>query len=387
MKIHEYQAIQLLKSYGLPVPTGYVCSSITEVKEAIKHYDSCVIKAQVHAGGRGKAGGIGLAKNKEEALALANKILGMKLVTKQTGPAGKIVRKVLITETVVYKQEYYLGITLDYDSANLLIIASVAGGTEIEETASTHPQLISQIPISLISGYCEQEGQKVADVLGMTGTIRQQLISMLAGMVKLYLDKDCTLVEINPLVLTEKGQLLCLDAKISFDDNGLFRHPEIEALRDINEEDPKEYYASSNGLSYVTLDGDIGCLVNGAGLAMATMDIIKNYGGTPANFLDVGGGATAEQVKIAFKILSSDTNLKSIFINIFGGIMKCDTIAHGLIAAAKEVGIKHPVIVRLEGNNVELGRSILNESGLDIITAIDMADGARKAIKAAREST
>jgi succinyl-CoA synthetase beta subunit len=387
MKIHEYQAKELLRSYGLPVSTGYVCSSINEVKKAIKHYDSCVIKAQVHAGGRGKAGGIRLAKNKIDALTFAKQILGMNLITKQTGSTGKLVNKVLITETVHFLKEYYLGITLNYEQVNLLIIASSAGGTEIEEISTNHPELITQIPISFINGYREEDGQKVADALNMPSILRQQLISILEGMIKLYLDKDCTLVEINPLVITNENQLLCLDAKITFDDNALFRHPDIKALRDIDEEDPKEYYASSNGLSYVTLDGDIGCLVNGAGLAMATMDIIKNYGGTPANFLDVGGGATIEQVTTAFKILSADSNLKSIFINIFGGIMKCDTIAHGLIEAAKDVGIKLPVIVRLEGNNVELGRDILNESGLDIITAIDMADGARKAIKAAREST
>jgi succinyl-CoA synthetase beta subunit len=387
MKIHEYQAKELLRSYGLPVSTGYVCSSINEVKKAIKHYDSCVIKAQVHAGGRGKAGGIRLAKNKIDALTFAKKILGMNLITKQTGSTGKLVNKVLITETVHFLKEYYLGITLDYEQVNLLIIASSAGGTEIEEISTNHPELITQIPISFINGYREEDGQKVADALNMPSILRQQLISILEGMIKLYLDKDCTLVEINPLVITNENQLLCLDAKITFDDNALFRHPDFKALRDIDEEDPKEYYASSNGLSYVTLDGDIGCLVNGAGLAMATMDIIKNYGGTPANFLDVGGGATIEQVTTAFKILSADSNLKSIFINIFGGIMKCDTIAHGLIEAAKDVGIKLPVIVRLEGNNVELGRDILNESGLDIITAIDMADGARKAIKAAREFT
>jgi succinyl-CoA synthetase beta subunit len=387
MKIHEYQAKELLRSYGLPVSTGYVCSSINEVKKAIKHYDSCVIKAQVHAGGRGKAGGIRLAKNKIDALTFAKQILGMNLITKQTGSTGKLVNKVLITETVHFLKEYYLGITLDYEQVNLLIIASSAGGTEIEEISTNHPELITQIPISFINGYREEDGQKVADALNMPSILRQQLISILEGMIKLYLDKDCTLVEINPLVITNENQLLCLDAKITFDDNALFRHPDIKALRDIDEEDPKEYYASSNGLSYVTLDGDIGCLVNGAGLAMATMDIIKNYGGTPANFLDVGGGATIEQVTTAFKILSADSNLKSIFINIFGGIMKCDTIAHGLIEAAKDVGIKLPVIVRLEGNNVELGRSILDASGLDIITAIDMADGARKAIKAAREST
>jgi succinyl-CoA synthetase beta subunit len=387
MKIHEYQAKELLRSYGLPVSTGYVCSSINEVKKAIKHYDSCVIKAQVHAGGRGKAGGIRLAKNKIDALTFAKQILGMNLITKQTGSTGKLVNKVLITETVHFLKEYYLGITLNYEQVNLLIIASSAGGTEIEEISTNHPELITQIPISFINGYREEDGQKVADALNMPSILRQQLISILEGMIKLYLDKDCTLVEINPLVITNENQLLCLDAKITFDDNALFRHPDIKALRDIDEEDPKEYYASSNGLSYVTLDGDIGCLVNGAGLAMATMDIIKNYGGTPANFLDVGGGATIEQVTTAFKILSADSNLKSIFINIFGGIMKCDTIAHGLIEAAKDVGIKLPVIVRLEGNNVELGRSILDASGLDIITAIDMADGARKAIKAAREST
>lgn len=384
MKIHEYQAKELLASYGVPVPAGVVAETAEQAFEEAKGFGSCVVKAQVHSGARGKAGGVKFAKTPEEAKELASRILGMTLVTRQTGPAGKLVRKVLISEAVDVEREFYLSITGDSERAGLVIVASAAGGTEIEETAKEHPEAIVQIPVSAIEGFKGYEGIRVAEVLGLEGDLQKQLISMLGKMVKLYLEKDCSLVEINPLVQTTDGKLLCLDAKVNFDDNALFRHPDVLEMRDINEEDAKEYKASLSDLNYVSLDGDIGCLVNGAGLAMATMDIIKNFGGSPANFLDVGGSATTERVKAAFEILLSDGNVKAIFVNIFGGIMKCDIIAEGLVQATREMGIKVPIVVRLEGTNVELGRQIIEKSGLSIIAASDMADGARKAIAAAK---
>jgi len=385
VKIHEYQAKELLKAYGLPIPSGYLATTAAEAKEAARHYDVCFLKAQIHSGGRGKAGGVRTAKGPEEADELARAMLGMTLVTNQTGPAGKVVRRLLVTEPVTRQAEFYLSVTGDSERAGLLIVASADGGTEIEETAKHHPERIIQVPVSVITGFVLENAKSIAAAFGLNDKISGELTAIMAGMVKLYLDKDCSLIEINPLALTDKGHLLCLDAKITFDDNALFRHPEVAALRDINEEDPKEYQASRHGLSYVTLDGDIGCLVNGAGLAMATMDTIKNYGGNPANFLDVGGTASTEKVKAAFEILLSDPDVKAIFINIFGGIMKCDIIANGVVEAAKMINVKIPIVVRLEGTNVELGRDILRQSGLAIIAATDMADGAKKAIKAAHE--
>lgn len=384
MKIHEYQAKELLASYEVPVPGGIVAETEEKAFEAAKVFGSCVVKAQVHSGARGKAGGVKFAKTPEEARELASKILGMTLVTRQTGPAGKLVRKVLISEAVDVAREFYLSITGDSERAGLVIVASADGGTEIEETAKEHPEAIVQIPVSSIEGFKGYEGIRAAEVLGLEGDLQKQLISMLGKLVRLYIEKDCSLVEINPLVQTSDGKLLCLDAKVNFDDNALFRHPEVLEMRDIHEEDEKEYRASLSDLNYVSLDGDIGCLVNGAGLAMATMDIIKNFGGSPANFLDVGGSATTEKVKAAFEILLSDGNVKAIFVNIFGGIMKCDIIAEGLVQATREMGISVPIVVRLEGTNVELGQKIIRESGLSIIAASDMADGARKAIAAAK---
>ena len=385
MKIHEYQAKELLGRYGVPVPGGVVVTSPSEAEEAAKNYGVCVLKAQVHSGGRGKAGGVKLAHSPEEARTLAEAMLGMTLVTKQTGPAGKLVRKLLVTEAVEVEKEYYLSITGDSENAGLVIVASADGGTEIEETAKEHPERIAQVRVSAVEGFKRYEGIRTAGILGLHGENEKELIKMLAAMVKLYREMDCSLVEINPLVLTKEGHLLCLDAKVNFDDNALYRHPELEELRDVDEEDPKEYQASKFDLNYISLDGNIGCLVNGAGLAMATMDIIKNFGGSPANFLDVGGSATAAKVKAAFEILLSDKNVEAIFVNIFGGIMKCDVIAEGVVAAAKEIGITIPLIVRLEGTNVDLGKKILSESGMEIIAAADMADGARKAVEAARE--
>ena len=384
MKIHEYQAKELLASYGVAVPGGKLATTVDEVVEATKEFCPCVLKAQVHSGARGKAGGVKFVKTPQEAKEVASKMFGMTLVTRQTGPEGKIVHKILVSEAVSYKREFYLSITTSSETAGLVIVASADGGMEIEETAKTHPERIVQIPLSVISGFRTYEGIQVAKALGLSGDLQKELISILKAFYKLYLDKDCSLIEINPLVETEDGHLLCLDAKINFDDNALFRHPDIQQLRDVEQEDAKEYRASQFDLNYVSLDGEIGCLVNGAGLAMATMDIIKSFGGNPANFLDVGGSATTERVKAAFEILLSDPNVKSIFINIFGGIMKCDIIAQGVVEAAKELEIKIPIVVRLEGTNVQLGKEIIKNSGMSIIPAIDMADGAKKAVEAAK---
>jgi succinyl-CoA synthetase beta subunit len=384
VKIHEYQAKELLASYGVAVPGGKLATTVDEVVEATKEFCPCVLKAQVHSGARGKAGGVKFVKTPEEAKEVASKMFGMTLVTRQTGPEGKIVHKILVSEAVSYKREFYLSITTSSETAGLVIVASADGGMEIEETAKTHPERIVQIPLSVISGFRTYEGIQVAKALGLSGDLQKELISILNAFYKLYLDKDCSLIEINPLVETEDGHLLCLDAKVNFDDNALFRHPDIQQLRDVEQEDAKEYRASQFDLNYVSLDGEIGCLVNGAGLAMATMDIIKSFGGNPANFLDVGGSATTERVKAAFEILLSDPNVKSIFINIFGGIMKCDIIAQGVVEAAKELEIKIPIVVRLEGTNVQLGKEIIKNSGMSIIPAIDMADGAKKAVEAAK---
>ena len=383
MKIHEYQAKELLGAYGVPVPGGQVAETPEEVYELAKAYDKCVIKAQIHSGGRGKGGGVKLASSPEEAKAIAEKMIGMQLVTKQTGPEGKLVRKVLVTEATDIEKEYYLSIAVDNENAGLVIIASAAGGTEIEDTAANHPELIIKEPVSVYEGFHNYKGIEVARKMGLTGDLQKEFIGILKKMTKLFIEKDCSLVEINPLVLTKEGHLLALDAKVNFDDNALMRHPEIVELRDINEENPKEVRASEFDLNYISLEGNIGCLVNGAGLAMATMDIIKKFGGEPANFLDVGGSATTERVTAAFEILLSDPNVKAIMVNIFGGIMKCDIIAEGVVAAAKKIGMTVPLIVRLEGTNVDRGKEILKESGLAIIPAEDMADAARKAVEAA----
>ena len=380
MKIHEYQAKELLKEYGAPVPEGTVCLTPEEVFVAAKALGPCVLKAQIHSGARGKAGGVKFASTAEEAEELAGKMFGMTLVTNQTGPQGRTVRRILVTDAVKVRKEYYLSVTGDMARAGLLIIGSSEGGTEIEDTAKNHPEAIIQVPVSAVEGLKYYEMLETADRMSIPKEQREQFYTLLKAMVRLYLEKDCSLVEINPLVETEEGNLLCLDAKVNFDDNALFRHPEITMLRDIAEEDEKEYRASQYDLNYVSLTGNIGCLVNGAGLAMATMDIIRKFGGYPANFLDVGGSATAEKVAAAFKILLSDPNVKAIFINIFGGIMKCDIIAEGVVAAAKETGLTVPLVVRLEGTNVEKGREILSRSGMNIVSAKDMADGAHKAV-------
>lgn len=382
MKIHEYQAKRLLESYRVPVPRGYMAENPDQAFEAAVELGECVVKAQVHSGGRGKAGGVKFARTPREAMEITKAMIGTTLVTHQSGP--KLVRKVLVTQAVGVRREMYLSITGRNENADLVIVASAAGGVEIEETAKTNPDAIVQIPISIEEGLTNEEMMKTAKLFNLNEEQTKTLGVILTGMLQLYLEKDCSLVEINPLVETDKGEILCLDAKVNFDDNALFRHPDILKLRDIDEEDPKEYKASLSNLNYVSLDGDIGCLVNGAGLAMATMDIIKNFGGSPANFLDVGGSATTEKVKAAFEILLSDGNVKAIFVNIFGGIMKCDIIAEGLVQATREMGVKIPIVVRLEGTNVDLGREIIRKSGLSIIAATDMADGARKAIQAAK---
>ena len=384
MKIHEYQAAGLFREYGLPVPDGAVASSAEEAAEKAMAMGRCVIKAQIHSGGRGKAGGVKIAADAGEAGIIAGRMLGSRLVTRQTGPEGKLVRKVYMYPIVSVKKEYYLSVTTDGGTGNLVIIASEAGGTEIEETARLHPEKLVQIPVSVTEGYKPYEGLLAADVLGLSGDNRKELQGILRGLVRLYTEKDASLAEVNPLVLTEEGRLLCLDAKVNFDDNALFRHPEIAALRDPEEEDPREYAAAGFGLNYISLHGNIGCLVNGAGLAMATMDEIKAMGGEPANFLDVGGSATAEKVAAAFRLLISDEKVEAIFVNIFGGIMHCDTIAEGVIAAVAETGLALPLVVRLEGTNAKEGRRLLAESGLNLITAEDMADGAKKAVEAAK---
>ncbi len=382
MKIHEYQAKRLLESYRVPVPRGYMADNPDRAFEAAVELGECVVKAQVHSGGRGKAGGVKFARTPREAMEITKAMIGTTLVTHQSGP--KLVRKVLVTQAVGVRREMYLSITGRNENADLVIVASAAGGVEIEETAKSNPEAIVQIPVSIENGMEEKQIERTAKLFNLNEDQTRTLGDILRGMFQLYVEKDCSLVEINPLVETDKGEILCLDAKVNFDDNALFRHPEILKLRDIDEEDPKEYRASLSDLNYVSLDGDIGCLVNGAGLAMATMDIIKNYGGSPANFLDVGGSATTEKVKAAFEILLSDGNVKAIFVNIFGGIMKCDIIAEGLVQATREMGVTIPIVVRLEGTNVDLGREIIRKSGLSIIAATDMADGARKAIQAAK---
>lgn len=386
MKIHEYQAKELLAAYGVPVPEGLLALTPEEAERATEKLGGqSVVKAQVHCGGRGKAGGVKLANSPQEAFSIAQNMLGMTLVSKQTGPEGKVVHKVYVTKAVDIRREYYLSLTADSANASLVIIASGEGGTEIEETSEKNPEAIVKEQVSILTGLKSYEALEVAKRIGIPAENRKEFAAILQKMYRLYVEKDCSLIEINPLILTGNGSLFALDAKITFDDNALTRHPEIVLLRDEQEEDPKEVRASKSDLNYVALDGNIGCMVNGAGLAMATMDIIKKFGGSPANFLDVGGSATEERVTTAFEILLSDPHVKAIMVNIFGGIMKCDIIAAGIVAAAKAIDIRVPVIVRLEGTNVELGKKILEESGLALISAQDMADAARKSVLAIKE--
>ncbi len=390
MKIHEYQGKELLRTYGVPVPIGIAATSVADAKAAIPKVqeqaktDVVVVKAQIHAGGRGKGGGVKVAKTKAEAEGLVDKIFGMQLVTHQTGPEGKKVQRLLIEQGLDIAHEYYLGILLDRATERVTVMASAEGGMEIEEVAAKSPEKIFKHAIDPATGWQPWQSRTLAKQLGMTGKVASALGKFLVSLTKCYEEMDCSMLEINPLVSTKDNRVLALDAKINFDDNAMFRHPELESWRDPSEEDASEQEAKKWELSYISLDGNIGCMVNGAGLAMSTMDIIKFYGGAPANFLDVGGGATAEKVTAAFKIITTDPDVKAIFVNIFGGIMKCDTIAQGVVAAVKETGLKVPLVVRLEGTNVEIGRKILAESKLDIVSAADMADGAKKVVDAAR---
>lgn len=388
MNVHEYQAKELLSSYGVRVPTGKVAFSGEEAEQIANDLgaEKYVVKAQIHAGGRGKAGGVKVVNTPEEVSQVASEMLGMKLITHQTGPEGKIVGKVLVEEASAIVSEYYLGMVIDRSNEKIVIMASPEGGMDIEEVAANTPEKILKIYIDPSIGLQPFQGRKIAYFLGLEGKQVNKAVLMVNSLYNLFAERDCSLAEINPLVLTEEGEVLALDGKLNFDDNALFRNKEIENLRDPDEEDPLELEAKEVGISFVNLDGNIGCLVNGAGLAMATMDIIKHHGGEPANFLDVGGGATTEQVTKAFKMILSDSSVKAIFVNIFGGIMKCDTIAEGIIAAASEVGIGVPLVVRLEGTNVEIGRKMLSDSGLNIKTGSDMKEAASMVVEAANSN-
>jgi len=391
VKIHEYQGKQLFRKYGVPVPIGIAATSVEEAIAAIPKVQQqagtevVVVKAQIHAGGRGKGGGVKVAKTKAEAEEAVKKIFGMNLVTPQTGPEGKKVQRLLVEQGLAIEHEYYLGMLLDRTTGRVTVMASREGGMDIEEVAEKHPEKIIRESVNPATGWQDNQSRTLAKALGITGKVANELAMFMRTLTRAYDDLDCSLLEINPLITTKDGKVIALDAKINFDDNAMFRHPELEEMRDPNEEDASEQEAKKWDLSYISLEGNIGCMVNGAGLAMSTMDIIKFYGGAPANFLDVGGGATAEKVTAAFKIITSDPEVKAIFVNIFGGIMKCDTIAEGVIKAVKETGLKQPLVVRLEGTNVELGKKMLAESGLNIVAAADMADGAQKVVQAAKE--
>lgn len=384
MNIHEYQAKDLLSNYGVSVPTGKVAFDHNEAHQIASDLsaEKYIVKAQIHAGGRGKGGGVKLANMLEDVKQLASEIIGMNLVTHQTGPEGKLVGKVLVEEASQIEKEFYLGMVIDRATEQIVVMASPEGGVEIEEVAKHSPEKITRQYVDPTVGLLPFQCREIAYFLGLKDKTVNQAVKLIMGLYEAFVDNDCSLAEINPLILTKDAQVMALDAKMNFDDNALYRHKDIEKLHDPTEEDPTELEAKQWGISYVKLDGDIGCLVNGAGLAMSTMDIIKHHGGEPANFLDVGGGATTEQVTQAFKMILSDPNVKAIFVNIFGGIMKCDTIAEGIIAASKEVGIEVPLIVRLEGTNVELGREMLAQSGLNIITGKDMREAAAKAVEA-----
>lgn len=382
MNIHEYQGKEILRHYGVSVPNGKVAFTVDEAVEAAKELGSqvTIVKAQIHAGGRGKGGGVKIAKNLEQVKTAATKILGMTLVTPQTGPEGKEVKRLLIEEGCDIKNEYYLGIVLDRDSSRVVMMASEEGGTEIEEVAKKNSEKIFKEFIDPVVGLQPFQARRLAYNINIPMELVNRAVKFMLGLYTVFVEKDCLIAEINPLVTTLGGDVVALDAKFNFDSNSLFRNKDIMQLRDLDEEDPKEIEASKYDLSYISLNGNIGCMVNGAGLAMATMDIIKHFNGEPANFLDVGGGATTERVTAAFKIILSDSNVKGIFVNIFGGISKCDVIANGIIEATKQVGLKLPLVVRLEGTNVELGKKILDESGLNITSAVSMADGAEKIV-------
>jgi len=385
MKVHEYQAKEILRRYGVPTPRGIVVDHPDEARQAAKELGGrVVVKAQIHAGGRGKGGGVKLARDADEAAELTRKMLGMTLVTHQTGSEGRVVRKVLIEEALNIDKELYLAITLDRASGMNVIMASAQGGMDIEEVATHTPEAIHREPIDTVLGVQPFQARQIAHFLGLTGDAYKKCVDFMQKLFRAYVETDASLAEINPLLVTKEGNVLALDCKMNFDDNALFRHKDVVEMRDLHEEDPLEVEASKFGLNYIKLDGNVGCMVNGAGLAMATMDIIKLAGGEPANFLDVGGGASAEQVKNAFRIILSDKNVKAILINIFGGIMRGDRIAEGVVSASREVGLPVPVVVRLEGTNVELGKEILAKSGLPLITADGMWDAATKVVAAAQ---
>jgi succinyl-CoA synthetase beta subunit len=385
MKIHEYQGKEILRQFGVPTPRGVACFSVEEAVAAAQGLGGkvWVVKAQIHAGGRGKGGGVKVVSTLEGVRAAAEQILGMQLVTHQTGTGGQTVRRLLIEEGAQIASEFYLGMVIDRDTQRVALLASSEGGMEIEEVARHSPEKIHTLRIDPRAGLNAEEGAQVAREIGIPDASVAGAVEVLQGLYRAFVEKEAMLAEINPLVLTAEGRVLALDAKFNFDSNALFRHPEIVAYRDLDEEDAAEIEASKFDLSYISLDGDIACLVNGAGLAMATMDIIKLYGGNPANFLDVGGGATREKVTEAFKLMLKNPNLKAILVNIFGGIMRCDVIAEGVVAAVREVHLSVPLVVRLEGTNVELGKKILAESGLPIISGSDMADAAQKVVAAA----
>jgi succinyl-CoA synthetase beta subunit len=382
MNIHEYQGKAVLKQYGVVVPEGKVAFSVDEAVAAAESLGTpvVVVKAQIHAGGRGKAGGVKVAKNLDEVRAYAGEILGKVLVTHQTGPEGKEVKRLLIEQGCDIKKEYYIGVVLDRGTGRVTMMASEEGGTEIEEVAEHSPEKIFKEVIDPAVGMQAFQARKLAYAINIPTELVNKAVKFMLALYTAFVEKDCSIAEINPLVVTGDGNVMALDAKLNFDSNALYRQKDIIELRDLEEEDAKEIEASKYDLSYIALDGNIGCMVNGAGLAMATMDIIKYYGGDPANFLDVGGGATKEKVTEAFKIILSDEKVKGIFVNIFGGIMKCDVIAEGVIAAARELGLDRPLVVRLEGTNVELGKKLLNESGLNIVAADSMSDGAQKIV-------
>jgi succinyl-CoA synthetase beta subunit len=386
MNVHEYQAKELMRKFGIKVLNGQVAKSVDEAVEGAKKLGGniWVVKAQIHAGGRGKAGGVKLAKSMDDVKKYASEILGATLVTHQTGPEGKKVNTLLIEEGCNIDKEFYLGLVLDRNNSKVTFMASREGGVEIEEVAHRNPEAIVKVSVDPSTGYQPYIGRVLSGALGLDANQAREADKFFKGLYTLYTESDCTIAEINPLVLTKEGAIIALDAKLNFDENALFRHPDIAAYRDLTEESEKEVEASKHGLSYIELDGNIGCLVNGAGLAMATLDIIKLHGGNAANFLDVGGGATKEAVEQAFRIILSDPNVKAILVNIFGGIMKCDIIAEGVIAAAHAVKLSVPLVVRLEGTNVELGKKILNESGLAITAASDLGDAAKKVVAAAK---
>jgi succinyl-CoA synthetase beta subunit len=388
MNIHEYQAKGVLSKYGVAVPKGKVADNPAEAEAIAEEFGTAVVvKAQIHAGGRGKGGGVKFAKTPAEAREYAKQIIGMTLVTHQTGPQGKKVKRVLIEQAGKIKRELYLGMVIDRGMSRVVMMASTEGGMEIETVAAKTPEKILKEWVDPAVGLMPFQARKLAFGLGIPGELTGKTVKFMTGLYKAFVDTDCSLAEINPLVLTEDGDIVALDAKMNFDGNGLFRHKDIEAMRDLDEEDPTETEASRFGLSYISLDGTIGCMVNGAGLAMATMDMIKHCGGSPANFLDVGGGATAEQVTNAFRLILSDTKVKAILVNIFGGIMRCDIIAEGVVAAAKTLGLSVPLVVRLEGTNVEKGKEILAAAKLNIIPAADMGDAAKKVVLAAAGRT